>query len=189
MIKKYLTVALAALAFVACAPEYDTDKLPVVIEEIPTSGEGVLLDRRTGKPTAHTYTFEVTKDAVNITAKLSKSDEDNWVVGYFILNSVMLKEEMGDIDLSVWDNFQSTTSSGWSTYAPGEWVDADGKSTSWDRGHVYWFYQNFANYEEFEMKDAFCIGHNPGNDVVGETIVSKCLYNGKPFNVTITVVD
>ena len=189
MIKKFFTIALAALAFAACAPEYDTDKLPVIIEELATSGEGKLLSRDTGEETVHTYSYSVTPEGVQINATVSKSDKDNWVVGYFILNSVMLKEEIGDCDLSDWDTFHSTTSTGWSTYAPGEWVDANGNSTSWDKGHVYWFYQNFENYEGFTMKDAFCIGHNPGNDVVGETITSNCVLNGLPFKVTIKVVE
>ena len=47
MIKKFFTIALAALAFAACAPEYDTDKLPVIIEELATSGEGKLLSKTT----------------------------------------------------------------------------------------------------------------------------------------------
>ena len=189
MIKKFFTIALAALAFAACAPEYDTDKLPVIIAELATSGEGKLLSRETGEETVHTYSYSVTPEGVQINATVSKSDKDNWVVGYFILNSVMLKEEIGDCDLSDWDTFHSTTSSVWSTYAPGEWVDANGNSTSYDKGHVYWFYQNFANYENFTMKDAFCIGHNPANDVVGETITSNCVLNGLPFKVTIKVVE
>lgn len=188
MIKKYLTIALAALAFVACAPEYDTDKIPVIIEELPTSGEGKLLDKKTGKETVHSYSFNVTPEGVQINATISKAD-DNWVVGYFILNPTMLFEQVGDANLADWDTFHSTTADIWSTYKPGEWVDADGKSTTWDKGHVYWFYQNFANYENFEMKNAFCIGHNPGNDVVGETITSKCVLNGLPFNVTFKVVE
>lgn len=189
MIKKFLTIALSAVAVAACAPEYGFEDIPVIIDEIQTTGEGHLLSRADGSETVHTYSFEVTESGVQINASVSKSDQDNWVVGYFILPSSMLKEMVGDCDLSDWDTFHSTTADTWTTYAPGEWVGADNRSTSWDKGHVYWFYQNFDNYEGFEMKDAFCIGHNPDNDVVGETITSNCVLNGLPFVVKITVVD
>lgn len=188
MIKKFLAIALAVLTLAACTPEYGFEDIPLVIEELVTSGEGYLLSRADGKETQHKYSFDVTETEVKITATLSKSDKE-WVVGYFILPSSMLKEVIGDCDLSDWETFHSTTADSWSTYAPGEWVDASGNSTSWDKGHVYWFYQNFADYEGFSMKDALCIGHNPDNDVVGETITSKCVINGIPFNVTVTVVD
>ena len=75
MIKKFLAIALAVLTLAACAPEYGFEDIPLVIEELVTSGEGNLLSRADGKETQHTYSFDVTENEVKITATLSKSDD------------------------------------------------------------------------------------------------------------------
>ncbi len=192
--KKIFMISMAALALAACAPEYDTDKLPVIPEEINYSGEGSLLSRADGSATSHTYTYSITEEGVEITASVSLSAAgDNWVVGYFTLSSEVVKSVLGDVDLSDIKVFYPVNKDGskpgdWTTYKPGEWVDADGNATNWSDGHVYWFWQAFANYEEFESKDALCIGHNPSNAKEGEKIVSKSILNGLPFNVTISIV-
>lgn len=189
MIKKFFTIALAALALVACAPEYDTDKLPVIIEELPFSGEGNLL-APDGTETAHTYSYSITADLVEIKATVSSSAADGgWAVGYFVLNSTALKEMVGEVDLSNFEIFHPVVGDEWTTYAPGMWVDATGGPTDWSGGHVYWWYNNYSTYEDYKVKDALVIGQQPTNAVIGETVTSKNIINGVPFNVTITIAE
>lgn len=189
MIKRFFTIALAALALAACAPEYDTDKLPIVIEELPTEGKGNLLSA-SGAETAHTYEYKITPTLVEIKATISKTAADGgWAVGYFILNSTALKEAVGDCDLSDITVFYPEGGDAWTTYEPGEWVDENGKPAAWNTGHVYWWYNNYATYEDYTVKDALVIGQNPSNSVVGETITSKNTINGVPFNVIITIAE
>lgn len=192
MIKKYFAAALAALAFVACAPEYDTDKLPVEIEYPEMEGKGFLISD--DQPTVHTYEYSVTSEGVNITATVSKSHGD-WAVGYFVLQSKAIAVALGNVAFNDIDTFypieqDGSKSGNWNSGYLGQWVDAkgNGKGHNWSSGHVYWFYEQYATYE-IGVKDAFAIGINGSNAVVGETITSKNILKGVPFNVTIKVID
>lgn len=170
------------------------------------TGEGFLYARDYEMTeTAHKYTYSVTDKGVTINAEISKAynfdvQEEDWVVGYFKLNSAMLKGIVGDVDLSDIEVFYPLNADGekytnadgetkWTTYAPGQWVDADGNGCGWSAGHIYWFYQNFADYEGYKAVDAFCIGFNPDNAEVGETVTSKNMLNGIPFNVVVKIVE
>lgn len=197
MIKKYISMALAAVSLVACAPEYDTDKLPIVIEELSFEGSGTLIGLD-GAKTTHKYSYSMTEKSLDFEFEVSldfaKNEQDGaWVVGYFVLPSNTLFEAIGgEVDLSDFSVFYPIGSDKWTTYKPGMWVGANGEAQDWSAGHVYWFYQNFGDYKENEgldVKDAFCAGINPDNAIAGETIVSKSLLNGIPFNVTIKLVD
>lgn len=170
------------------------------------AGEGFLYEQDYEMTeTAHKYSYSVTSEGVTINAEVSMAydtevQDEAWVVGYFKLNSAMLKSIVGDVDLSDLEVFYPLNADGekytnadgetkWTTYAPGQWVDADGNGCGWDKGHIYWFYQNFANYEGYNAVDAFCIGINPGNVTVGETVTSKNMLNGIPFNVVVKIVE
>jgi len=171
-----------------------------------TTGEGYLWERDYEfTETGHKYSYTATAEGVTVNAEVSmtynkESQDEAWVVGYFKLNSTMLKGVVGDCDLSDLTVFYPLQADGsayvnadgnaaWTTYAPGQWIDADGNGCGWSAGHIYWFYQNYANYEGYKAPDAFCIGINPGNATVGETITSKNMLNGKPFNVVVKIVD
>lgn len=195
---KYFTIALAALAFVACEPEYDgTDKLPVIPEELSYEGEGSLLAAADGSATGSTYTYSITEEGVEITATLSISDaaahDGAWVAGYFVLDAETVQNVLGEGNLTDTSFFYPVESNGsksgdWTSYAPGQWVDANGNATDWSGGHVYFFWETDSDYSEIEVHNAFAIGHNPSNAVAGETITIHCIYNGLPFNITISVV-
>lgn len=194
MIKKIFTAAVAALALVACAPEYETDKLPIVIEYPESEGAGYLLDDE-GNATVHTYEYKITEEGVDIKAKVSYSDGD-WCRGYFVLSNKAIQIALGNVaflDLGVFYPVESdgkTASGNWNSGYLGQWLDANGNGNgiNWSKGHVYWFYECSQTYE-IGVKDAFAIGTNNANAVVGETITSKNIIKGVPFNVTITVVD
>ncbi len=83
-------------------------------------------------------------------------------------------------------NADGTPSGEWTTYTPGEWVDADGNATSWSTGHMYWWY-NFGDYkyEGHFTEGLFLVGTNPGNVVAGETVVSKAQLGDKLLTVTV----
>ena len=84
-------------------------------------------------------------------------------------------------------NADGTPSGDWTTYKPGEWVDADGNATGWSTGHMYWWY-NFGDYkyEGHFTEGLFLVGTNPGNAVAGETVVSKAQLGDKLLTVTVT---
>jgi hypothetical protein len=83
-------------------------------------------------------------------------------------------------------NADGTPSGSWTTYTPGEWVDADGNATGWSTGHMYWWY-NFGDYkyEGHFTEGLFLVGTNPGNAQAGETVVSKAQLGDKILTVTV----
>ena len=87
-------------------------------------------------------------------------------------------------------NADGTPSGSWTTYTPGEWVDADGNATGWSTGHLYWWY-NFGDckYEGHFTEGLFLVGTNPDNAVAGETVVSKAQLGDKILTVKATFHD
>lgn len=193
MIKKIFTAAVAALALAACAPEYDTDKLPIQIEYPKMEDKGNLIDDE-GNATVHTYEYKITEEGVDIKVTLSYS-HGNWARGYFILSNKALQVLYGNISFLDENVFYPIEANGsksgsWNSGYLGEWVDANGNGNgvNYSKGHVYWFWECSATYE-IGVKDAFAVGTNNSNAVVGETITSKNIVKGVPFNVTITVAE
>lgn len=96
-------------------------------------------------------------------------------------------EKLYDIEYFYPLNADGTPSGGWTTNAPGEWVDADGNATGWPTGHMYWWYQwGEHKYEDHFTEGLFLVGTNPGNAVAGETVVSKAQLGDKLLTVKVT---
>ena len=86
-------------------------------------------------------------------------------------------------------NADGTPSGGWTTNAPGEWVDADGNATGWSTGHMYWWYQwGDHKYEGHFTEGLFLVGTNAGNVQAG-TVVSKAQLGDKLLTVKVTFHD
>ncbi len=86
-------------------------------------------------------------------------------------------------------NADGTPSGGWTTNAPGEWVDADGNATGWSTGHMYWWYQwGEHKYEGHFTEGLFLVGTNAGNVQAG-TVVSKAQLGDKLLTVKVTFHD
>ena len=125
-------------------------------------------------------------------------DDDVWVfTAATIPTDVMMAylgiddlEKLVDITYFYPLNADGTPSGDWTTYAPGEWVDADGNATNWSGGHMYWWY-NFGEhkYEGHFTEGLFLVGTNPGNMVAGETVVSKAQLGDKLLTVTVHFFD
>lgn len=190
MIKKFFTAAVAALALVACAPEYDTDNLEVIPQWPTMEGKGNL-ELADGTKTAHTYEFAITETSIDIKATVKKGEDVNWAVGGFPLENKAIQAVLGVVnfsDTSVFYPLSNGSAGNWTSYAPGQWVKDNGEATDWSAGKVYWFY-NVVGTSEGYSKDSFVVGINTSNVKVGETITSKSMIKGVPFNVTITYAD
>ena len=77
----------------------------------------------------------------------------------------------------------------WSSYAPGQWVDAKGDPVGWSEGIIYWQYQFGDNkYEGHFTEGLLVVGANGSNtgDLDGQTITSKAVMGGKNFTVNVT---
>ena len=86
-------------------------------------------------------------------------------------------------------NADGTPSGGWTTNAPGEWVDADGNATGWSTGNMYWWYQwGDHKYEGHFTEGLFLVGTNAGNVQAG-TVVSKAQLGDKLLTVKVTFHD
>lgn len=189
MIKKYFAAAIAAIALVACAPEYDTDNLPVEPQWPTMEGSGNL-KLADGTATAHTYEFKITADLIDIKAVVKQGDDVDWAVGGFPLESKAIQAALGVVnfsDISVFYPLSNGNAGTWTSYEPGQWVMDNGEATNWSSGKVYWFYNVVTTSEDYS-KDDFVIGINTSNVKVGETITSKSMIKGVPFNVTISYV-
>lgn len=190
MIKKIFTAAIAALALAACAPEYDTDKLPIEPQWPTMNGKGTLA-LADGTDTPHTYEFAITAESIDIKAVVKKGADVDWAVGGFPLENKAIKAAIGEVnfsDIAVFYPLSNGTAGNWTSYAPGQWVMDNGEATNWSKGKIYWFYNVVSTYEDYS-KDMFVIGINTSNIKTGETITSKSMIKGVPFNVTVSYVE
>ena len=106
------------------------------------------------------------------------------ITGYLGIDDI---NKLADLEFFYPLNADGTPSGAWTTYTPGEWVDADGNATGWSTGHMYWWY-NFGDYkyEDHFTEGLFLVGTNPGNATAGETVVSKAQMGDKLLTVKVT---
>lgn len=190
MMKHFFTAALAALAITACAPEYETDNLPIEPQWPTMEGKGTL-QLADGTNTSHTYEFKITEESIDIKAVVKAGDDVDWAVGAFPLENKAIQAALGVVnfsDIEVFHPLSNGNAGDWTSYAPGQWVKDNGVATDWSSGKVYWFYNVVTTSEDY-AKDTFVIGINTANVSTGETITSKSIIKGVPFNVTISYVD
>ncbi len=80
---------------------------------------------------------------------------------------------------------------GWSSYAPGMWIDNAGASSDWSAGVAYWQWyvrsEQFYDYGYENRPGIFLFGGNPGNisNIEFDTpIVSQAVMKGLPVTIT-----
>ncbi|MBQ0045044.1 MAG: hypothetical protein KBT05_08485 [Bacteroidales bacterium] len=191
MTNKFYTIALAALALSACAPVYDTDKLP--IEPLPEpvivyEGSGALRNGDEAELKS-TYSWKADGDAINFEFNVNTdeyAESGAWEIGHFILDAASVGEFLGcsvmDLNDDVFTAVQPDGSAtAWTSYAPGMWVDTEGASANWSTGSLYWqWYLYEASDHDYDFathKSLFVLGGNPSNTpkCAGSTIVTKAL--------------
>lgn len=159
--KRFLAISSAFLALAACAPEYETDNLPIEIlpePEITYEGSGNLLfNPGDGIQTPHTYSWKAEGTAITINVNVNSQyylegdkeagvDGKGWQIGYFSLPKASIGEFLGGI--SVTSELDESTFYGiqpdgskvetMTSYKPGMWVALDGSSCGWGDGRMFW---------------------------------------------------
>ena len=95
-------------------------------------------------------------------------------------------EQLYDISYFHPLNADGTPADSWTSYAPGEWYDADGNPTGWSTGHMYWWYQwGEHKYEGHFTEGLFVVGTNPGNVQDDAVITGKAQLGDKLLTVTV----
>lgn len=188
----YALAALASLAFASCAPVYDTDNLPIIPEpepEIVYEGSGTLYngDPASAKATNSTYSWKADGDVISINVSVDTdeyAETGGYEIGHFNLDAASIGDFLGvsvtDLNNDVFTPIQpdgSTTS--WTSYEPGMWVNADGEGCGWSEGSLYWQWYIYSgtsyDYDYASNKGMLMIGGNPSNTpkCAGSTITSK----------------
>ena len=151
---------------------------------------------KTGKIGPHNYSWAITEAGVDIVAEVSAAaKDDSWGWVGFPLNEVYLNQAFGiDVDALTEDfeaGFYPIGADGsklesWTSYIPGMWFGQDGNAG----GYAFWQYYTTQEHEFPGFYNMFYVGKNPGNTYTpGETVTSKAILGGKPFNFTMKVVD
>ena len=95
-------------------------------------------------------------------------------------------EQLYDISYFHPLNADGTPADSWTSYAPGEWYDADGNPTGWSTGHMYWWYQwGEHKYEGHFTEGLFVVGTNPGNVQDDAVVTGKAQLGDKLLSVTV----
>jgi len=79
----------------------------------------------------------------------------------------------------------------WTSYAPGQWVDANGDGSNW-QGIFFWQYQfGDYKYDGHFTEGLLVIGVNPGNiaTVAGQTVTAKAQLGDKLMTVSVNFYD
>lgn len=79
----------------------------------------------------------------------------------------------------------------WTSYVPGQWVDANGDPTNYS-GIFFWQYQfGEYKYDGHFTEGLLVVGVNPNNvgSVAGQTVTSKAIIGGKAFEVNVHFHD
>jgi len=77
---------------------------------------------------------------------------------------------------------------GWTSNAPGQWVDAEGTGVTWDAGVMFWQYQfGDYKYEGHTTEGLLVIGTNPEvvESVADKTVTSKAVIGDKTWTVNV----
>ena len=95
-------------------------------------------------------------------------------------------EQLYDISYFHPLNADGTPAESWTSYAPGEWYDADGNPTGWSTGHMYWWYQwGEHKYEGHFTEGLFVVGTNPNNVQDDSVVTGKAQLGDKLLTVTV----
>ena len=158
---------------------------------LPTSGAGVI-----GK---NSYNWALDGTAFNINATISMASlDDSWGLLGFPINSAYVNDYFDiNVDELTIEEFYPVDAEGnayekWSSYAPGQWFQADGSAGAWDTGVAFWQWYNASTYD-FDLNNLVYLGKNPNNAPttyeVGDVYVAKAKMSGNDLTVTITVAE
>ena len=189
----YALAALASLAFASCAPEYDTDKLPIIPEpepEIVFEGSGTLLYGQDETPMISTYSWSAENETITLTFNVDVDEfvaNNDWEIGHFYLDGASIAEYLGISSTGEISNDVFTpinpdgSNTSWTSYEPGMWLNTEGVGCGWSDGSLYWQWYIYStteyDYDFASHKGMFIIGGNPGNTVkcAGLSITSKAV--------------
>lgn len=146
-----------------------------------------------------TWQFTETGVVVDVDAYVpSIKENEDWA---FLLSAIdvdAMVEYLGvdSIDkLADFEYFHPVLSDGatvdgtaWTSYAPGQWVDADGAGVTYDSGVMFWQYQfGDCKYEGHTTEGLLVIGTNPANvdAVADKTVTSKAVMGDKSWTVNV----
>ena len=81
----------------------------------------------------------------------------------------------------------------WTSYVPGQWVDANGDASNWADGSMYYQYQYDADhmYDGHFTEGLLVIGCNPDNAAAhaDETVTAKAMMGELPVTVNVHYVS
>ena len=165
--------------------------------DVPLTGAGYPLPYSAGVSGDNQFSWYTDEDGVYIFADIytPKVIEDGaWEVMGFVINPEELQTAFG-IEAGSWEistfypvEPDGTAGTAWSSYAPGQWVAADGTAANWSTGAMFWQYQvGGTYYDGHSTEGLLLIGTNPDNiaDLGGESVVSKAKFFGKDWIVTV----
>lgn len=165
--------------------------------DVPLTGAGYPLPYSAGVSGDNQFSWYTDEDGVYIFADIytPKVIEDGaWEVMGFVINPEELQTAFG-IEAGSWEistfypvEPDGTAGTAWSSYAPGQWVAADGTAADWSTGAMFWQYQvGGTYYDGHSTEGLLLIGTNPDNiaDLGGESVVSKAKFFGKDWIVTV----
>lgn len=155
-------------------------------------------DTPTGSGTTakgHAYSWNIDKSGIKIDCTINTDSlTGSWEMMSFTLGRKQISTLIGeDVATAAADTLKfypvlnDGTTGKWTSYAPGEWVDADGNGSSYSTGVMYWQYQCVKNYDAHTNLGDMVIGTNPSNTAAmkGKSVTSKAKLLGYDFIVTV----
>lgn len=151
----------------------------------------------------HQWSWYFCEDGLFVDIDLvSTADEpiEDWGLLGIVIDPEIMKEYLGIADINQLTDlsyFYPTDGAGnplteWTSYAPGQWVTADGDPTGWSDGLFYWQYQFGDNkYDGHFTEGLLVIGVNPGNlATFGSGLAGAgAMMGDKMFVITVNVHD
>ena len=150
----------------------------------------------------HQWSWYFDEEGLNVDVDLvSTADEpiEDWGVLGIVISPEIMTGYLGITDINQLADisyFYPLAGDGsaleeWTSYVPGQWVDAEGNATNW-QGIFYWQYQFGENkYDGHFTEGLLVVGVNPGNisSVAGQTVVSKAKLGDKLMTVSVHFHD
>ncbi len=150
----------------------------------------------------HQWSWYFDEEGLHVDVDLVSTEEEpieDWGLLGIVINPEVMTSYLGIDDMGALTDLayfhplaaDGTALEEWTSYAPGQWVDADGNATNW-QGVFYWQYQFGDNkYDGHFTEGLLVVGVNPGNvsTVAGQTVVSKAQLGDKLMTVSVHFHD
>ena len=150
----------------------------------------------------HQWFWAITEEGLNVdvTAYLPAIIEEGaWEFTGMVIPTAELESAGVDISrLTDLEYFYPLSSTGeklteWTSYVPGEWVDAAGDASDWSAGCLFYQYQFDAEhmYDGHFTEGLLVIGCNPDNAaaVADQTVTCKAMMGELPITINVTYVS